>query len=69
MTDPANIAKALTPAQREWTQPMRDRCQDECAEYGDPPCWRLHELTSDCPVPLAPCGECRAMLSARTGEE
>ena len=43
------------------TETERDRCEERCAfETGDPPCWRLPELTSDWPQgePVRPCIDC-----------
>lgn len=42
----------------EWTDELRDRCRDTCAFYGEPPCFELHKLSSDCREPLGPCIDC-----------
>lgn len=38
-------------------QEIRDLCRDKCAEFGDPPCWRLDDNDG---IPFAPCSECLA---------
>ena len=48
-----------------WTPSLRVRCADRCAFYGEPPCWRLPDLTSDC-EPITPCDDC---LHDRQNEE
>lgn len=42
----------------EWTQAIKDRCAGRCGDVGDPPCYRLLELTSDAPKDIKPCAEC-----------
>ena len=50
----------------EWTEELREICRDACAEYGDPPCWRLPELTSHAAgQTFEPCKECLAARAAR----
>jgi len=34
-------------------------CAERCAEFGDPPCWRLPELVEPCEH-ITPCDECLA---------
>lgn len=42
------------------TETERDRCEEHCAQYGDPPCWKLPSKTSDWPKdqPVRPCIDC-----------
>jgi hypothetical protein len=43
-----------------WTPAIKARCADLCGDVGDPPCWDLPNLTSDCPPDIQPCAECLA---------
>lgn len=44
-----------------WTDEIRERCRDNCAFFGDPPCFRLPELTSDAKgQAFTPCSDCLA---------
>jgi hypothetical protein len=71
----ADAALAATPAPTSgaWTDDVKSRCQNKCAEVGDPACYRLSELTSDAPKDIQPCAECAAtpapsvQASASTG--
>jgi len=49
----AERAKALG-----WTDELEEICSGFCAQSGDPPCWRLHEMTSDCRDINPPCADC-----------
>lgn len=42
-----------------FTPKLRALCQDRCAGYGKPPCWRLHELAEGS-EPVSPCEDCVA---------
>lgn len=43
----------------EWTNELKARCCGRCGEVGDPPCWRLPELTSDAVAEeIHPCTAC-----------
>ena len=44
----------------EWTDAIRECCRENCAVYGDPPCYRLPEITSDCTEMPEPCADCVA---------
>ena len=37
---------------------MKARCRETCAEFGEPPCWKLPELVQPCEQ-ITPCDECR----------
>ena len=42
-----------------FTDELRERCRNSCAAVGDPPCWQLPDLTSDCDGQvIKPCTEC-----------
>lgn len=44
---------------RGWTPEVKERCAGKCGDMGDPPCYRLPELTSDAkPEDIKPCAEC-----------
>lgn len=39
---------------------LREICALRCGDYGEPACWRLPDLTSDCsPDEITPCDECK----------
>jgi len=40
-----------------FTPRLRDLCADRCAEFGEPPCWRLPSLSQPCEH-ITPCAEC-----------
>lgn len=43
-----------------FTDIVRERCRNACAEFGEPPCWQLPDLTSDCDdQTITPCSECQ----------
>lgn len=42
-----------------FTDAMKARCAEECAQYGDPPCWKLPELVEPCEH-ITPCEDCLA---------
>lgn len=42
-----------------WTEPMKVLCRGRCGDVGDPPCWELPRLSSDCAT-VSPCEECTA---------
>ena len=44
----------------DWTDLAKQLCQDRCGMYGEPPCWDLHNWTSDCTEPVKPCDDCAA---------
>ena len=38
---------------------LRSICEGRCGDFGDPPCWRLPSLSSDCRADeMGPCAEC-----------
>lgn len=42
-----------------FTDELREICRDYCAESGEPPCWKLPDMTSDCDgTVIRPCVEC-----------
>lgn len=41
-----------------FTPELEARCRDRCAFYGDPPCWRLPDLSSDPGPEITPCDDC-----------
>jgi len=42
-----------------WTPTLRVRCAARCAFYGDPPCWRIPDISCDpLPGPITPCDDC-----------
>ena len=48
-----------------FTDELREICRDYCAEAGDPPCWKLPDMTSDCDGKvIRPCAECLAELES-----
>lgn len=47
-----------------FTPEIESICAEVCAEFGDPPCWRLPELVQPC-EPIKPCKECLAELQKR----
>lgn len=52
-----------------WTDALRDRCADRCADFGEPACWRLPELSSDAAgLVILPCEECVAGTQVEPGE-
>jgi hypothetical protein len=47
-----------------FTDELRQRCANACAEFGDPPCWKLPDLTSDCDgKTIRPCQDCLLHLN------
>ena len=44
-----------------FTDELRNICADTCAEFGDPPCWKLPALVSPCEH-ITPCKECLAQV-------
>ena len=44
-----------------FTSELEAICAATCAEFGDPPCWRLPELVEPCDQ-ITPCDECLAAL-------
>ena len=51
-----------------FTPALESACRERCAEFGEPPCWRLPELVSPCEH-ITPCDECRAEVDAREPSE
>lgn len=47
-----------TPPLDGWTPELKRICEGRCADYGDPPCWKLPELTSDMKTKPKPCAGC-----------
>lgn len=50
---------------------LRSICQDACAEYGDPPCYEVHEDLRAVGKQLnawSPCAECLAAAGIETPE-
>ncbi|MDX1819298.1 MAG: hypothetical protein R3197_00250 [Paracoccaceae bacterium] len=46
-----------------WTDRIKEVCAEACAyPYGEPPCWRLPELTNDCES-VEPCADCLALIA------
>lgn len=43
-----------------WTDALRALCRENCALFGDPPCYRLPEITSECEIVPPPCADCLA---------
>jgi hypothetical protein len=47
----------------EWTERIKQICADACAyPYGEPPCWRLPDLTDYCEE-ITPCDNCLAIMA------
>lgn len=44
-----------------FTPELKTLCRDTCAEFGDPPCWKLPELVQPCEL-IKPCAECLAAM-------
>ena len=42
-----------------FTAELLDICAERCAQFGDPACWRLPDLTDPCDH-ITPCAECLA---------
>ena len=43
---------------------LRDMCAYNCGGCGEPPCWQLPDLTSDCDDSvITPCAECLAFVA------
>ena len=40
-----------------FTDMLREMCEDRCAQYGEPACWRLPEIIEPCEH-ITPCEEC-----------
>jgi hypothetical protein len=50
------------PANPEGFTPELQRiCADTCAEFGEPPCWKLPELSQPCEH-ITPCAKCLETL-------
>lgn len=43
---------------------LREICREDCAEFGDPPCWMLPELVQPCEH-ITPCDGCLAKAQNR----
>ena len=53
-----------------FTPLLRDICAGTCGDRGEPACWRLPELTSDCkPEDITPCDECLALAALKKRRE
>ena len=49
---------------------LREICRESCAEFGDPPCWKLPDMTSDCDGKvIRPCDQCFMSLNVKHGRE
>lgn len=40
-----------------FTPLLRRKCSENCARFGEPPCWRLPDLVDGCEL-ITPCEEC-----------
>lgn len=47
-----------------FTDAIKRICAETCAEFGDPPCWRLPELVQPCEH-ITPCDECLAAVDTK----
>jgi hypothetical protein len=44
---------------KDFDDELRKICAEKCADVGDPPCWKLPDMTSDCDDEIIePCLEC-----------
>lgn len=43
---------------RGFNDDLLKRCADRCAEFGDPPCWKLPDLIEPFDEVVTPCDEC-----------
>lgn len=49
---------------------LREICRNSCGDVGDPPCWQLPEITSDCDDKvIRPCEQCLITLNVKFGRE
>ena len=53
----AETARAANP--EGFTPELMALCRDTCAEFGEPPCWQLPELSQPCEL-ITPCEDCLA---------
>lgn len=49
-----------------WTDELKKACEGRCGDMGDPPCYRLPDLTSDAPRDIGPCLECQGWKPIET---
>jgi len=54
MTDRAANPEGFTPE-------LMALCRENCAFYGDPPCWELPRLSQPCEL-ITPCAKCLETL-------
>jgi hypothetical protein len=63
----AHDAAQMESLTRGFTPAIKDICRETCAEFGEPPCWKLPELVQPCEQ-VTPCLECIDAANGPKGE-